>query len=390
MRTYKIAKGWGIFVLIFSPLIIIGFAYLLTMPFQNGDFTPNASWILIPISLAMIIVALIAILDVFKSRLIIEENKIIYISTFYARELHHDDIKGFTVNENYTFVQPKDKYNKRIKISKYFGGYDEINQWLVEHYTDLDLQAEQEEEKQIFENEDYGLTEDARLEKLTKAKNRASVMNWVGGIAAVWGFFFPTPYQWCMIVLMIIPLVAIAVAKFSNGLIRLDDHKGSLYPSVLNAILFPSLALALRALIDFEVFDHKNVWPLMGGLTALLLFYLLFKQKELELKKSNTKSIVSIVGISLLLLAYSFGFIIHVNCYYDNSEGEFYSATVLDKRITSGKSTTRYLELTAWGPQQEVDEVDVDKTTYNNTEIGDTVDIYYSKGKLNIPWFQVQ
>jgi hypothetical protein len=60
---------------------------------------------------------------------------------------------------------------------------------------------------------------------------------------------------------------------------------------------------------------------------------------------------------------------------------------VLAKRISSGKTTSYYLELGEWGPRDEVADVSVSNSTYKNVEIGEMVNVYLKKGKLNIPWF---
>ena len=188
MKEYKIAKGWAIFIYIFAPLLIGLFGWVLTLPFANGSFSPNASWILIPIAIAMIALMVYGVIDAYKGKLTIYEDRIVSISTFSNRELKYTDIKGFT-------------------------------------------------------------------------------------------------------------------------------------------------------------------------------------------------------SLALFLFAYSFGTVIHLNCYYDNSEAEYFTAKVLNKRISSGKTTKRYLELSTWGQQKKVDEVSVGKDFYNRTEIGDEVNIFFKKGKLEIPWF---
>ena len=99
--------------------------------------------------------------------------------------------------------------------------------------------------------------------------------------------------------------------------------------------------------------------------------------------------ILTIGGLSLLFFAYSYGVVIHYNCHYDESEAELYTAKVLNKRVSSGKLTTYYLELTSWGPQPEIDEVSVVNDLFNRIEVGDQVTVYLQKGKLEIPWFFV-
>jgi hypothetical protein len=82
------------------------------------------------------------------------------------------------------------------------------------------------------------------------------------------------------------------------------------------------------------------------------------KQQEITFMKKV--DYVTVSSLALFLFAYSFGTLIHINCYYDNSERKNFQARVLDKRISSGKSTSYYLELSTWGEQKEADEVSIE------------------------------
>jgi len=387
MREYKTAKGWAIFIYIFAPLLIGLFGWLLVLPFLNGNIEPNASWILIPVSIAMIVFMVFGVIDVYKGRLIIQDNSIKSISTISNRELAFDEIKGYTVNEQYIFVEPKNKNQKRIKISRYIGGYSEILHWLVQNFPDLDIQNAIIEEQEICNDETIGWTKEIREEKLIKAKQTSKFINWAAGLSAAWTFFYPTPYQYSILTAMVIPIIALAVVKLSNGLIRVDEKKGSAYPSVIYAFIYPSLGLMLRAVLDYDIFDYSNVWLTVTIITLAFLFLLLFKQKEITFKKKL--DFLTVSSLALFLFAYSFGTVIHTNCYYDKSEQKHFTAKVLDKRIGSGKSTSYYLKLSTWGQQDEIDEVSVGKGFYNRIEIGDEVNIYFRNGKLLIPWFIV-
>ena len=387
MKEYRIAKGWAIFIYLFAPLLIGLFGWLLIVPFQNGDFSANASWILIPISIAMIVIMVYGIIDAYKGRLIIKEDKIITIRSFSKRELKFDEVKGFTVNEQYIFVEPRDKEKKRIKISKYIGGYSEILIWLSERYPDLEEENTLKEEQEILNDKTIGWTREVRDEKLSKARQTAKLINWAAGITAAWTFFYPIPYQYSILTAMIIPIVALFIVKFFKGLIRIDDKKGSAYPSVIYAFIYPSFGIMLRSLLDYEIFDYENVWLLTIAIAVCFLFLLLFKQNEITFKKKM--DFVTVGSLSLFLFAYSFGVVIHYNCYYDESESEYFTAKVLNKRVSSGKSTTCYLKLSTWGPQKNVEEVSVGKDLFKRTEIGEQVNIYFRQGKLGIPWFIV-
>ena len=387
MKEYKIAKGWAIFIYLFAPLFIGLFSWVLTIPFQNGNLSPNASWVLIPVSIAMITLIIFGVLDTYKGRLTIQEDRITSVSLFSNRVLKFEEIKGFTVNEQYIFIQPLDKQKKKIKISKYIGGYGEILYCLSQHFPDLDELNRLVEEQDILNDDTIGWTKEAREKKILKARQTAKVINWVAGISAAWTFFYPTPYQYSILVAMIIPVVALLVAKFSDGLIRIDEKKGSAYPSVIYAFIFPSLVLMVRALLDYEIFDYNNVWQTTVIITLAFLFLLLMKQQEITFKQKS--DFITVPCLTLFLFAYSFGTVIHINCYYDDSEAEHFTAKILEKRISSGKTTTYYLELSTWGKQNEVDEVSINKSLYNRVKIDDEVNIYFRNGKLEIPWYIV-
>ncbi|WP_020531046.1 hypothetical protein [Flexithrix dorotheae] len=387
MKEYKIAKGWAIFIYLFAPLLIGLFGWVLILPFQNGDFLPNFTWILIPISVAMIAVMVFGVMEAYKGKFIISSESIKSIGSFSNKVLKFDEIKGFTVNEQYIFIEPKNRLKKRIKVSTYTGGFNEILKWLYENYPDLDQQNAIKEEQEILSDDSVGWTKEIREEKLKRARKTTKIINWAAGLVAAWIFFYPTPYQYSIFIAAVIPIIALIVTKTSNGLIRIDEKKGSAYPSVIHAFIYPSLGIMLRALLDYEIFDYENLWFTVLAITILFLVTLIIKQREITFKKKM--DFFTVGSLSLFLFAYSYGIVIHYNCFYDYSEPTFYTAKVLDKRISSGKSTTRYLELTTWGPQTEIDEVSVGKEFYNQTEIGDQVNIYFRKGNLEIPWFIV-
>jgi len=86
---------------------------------------------------------------------------------------------------------------------------------------------------------------------------------------------------------------------------------------------------------------------------------------------------------------YAFGFLITTNVAFDESEPDFYTAEVIDKHVSSGKTTTYYLKLNEWGPQTEVKDVSVAKEIYNNKEIGDRAIVYFNQGLYKIPYYAV-
>jgi hypothetical protein len=370
-----------------APVLIGLFGFLAVMPFIADEIDMTLVLILTPISIGMLTLMVLGLIDVYKGRLIIQEDRLVSIGVFKSKNLKFDEIKGYTVNEQYIFLEPNTKEKKRIKISQYIGGYNEILLWLSENYLDLNIVNEQVEEQEILNNESIGWSKENREEKLSNARKISKIINWLGGLSFAWTLFYPKPYDYAVLSAFIIPIVALIAVKLSRGLIRIDKKDGSTYPSTIFAFIFPSLGLMLRSFLDYDIFDYSNVWIKAFFVTVAFLFILLFNQKEVTFKKKQDYLTVS--SLIMFLFAYGFGAVIYLNCNLDKSEPQHYTATILDKRISTGKHTSYYLKLTAWGQQKEIDEVSVEKGLYNRVEIDSEINIYFRNGKLEIPWFIV-
>lgn len=74
----------------------------------------------------------------------------------------------------------------------------------------------------------------------------------------------------------------------------------------------------------------------------------------------------------------------------DESKPEIYKTIVLDKRVSKGRTETYYLKLSPWEKQKEIKEVSVPKNLYDTLKINDQATIKLKKGKLNIPWFEIE
>lgn len=377
-------------IYITAPLLIGLFGWLLIMPFIPGaddGISPTAYWFLAPMSLGMIVFMVVGLIDTVKGKLVVDYNKVYTVSAFSNRQLRFDEIRGYRVAENYIFIEPNIESKKRIKVSTYLSRTDEIVGWLASSYPDLDLLNAEQEEQGILGNEELGWSIKQREEKLQKARKTAKALNWIGGLVGAWTLFFSEPYEYAIIASITAPVIAVVALKLSAGLIRVDERKDSAYPSVAWAVLAPSLALCLRALLDFNIFSHSAVWVPSTIITLTFLSVLLIGNKEFKFKKALDYFAFTVVA--LMLFAYSYGAVVTVNCLNDGSEPEVYNATVLSKRISSGKTTTYYVELTPWGLRKEVEEVSVSQDLFEQLDNNDVVNIYFMEGYLDIPWFIV-
>ncbi|WP_331962517.1 hypothetical protein [Ohtaekwangia sp.] len=390
MKEYKVAKGWAIFIYIVAPVLIGVFLWVLGIQLTSltgNNISLAAQGFLILISIAMIALMIIGLIDTIKGKVVIDNDKIYTISVFSSRQLMFDEIKGYRLNDKFILIEPTVQAKKKIKISTYFSKTNEIVDWLATHYSDLDLLDAETEKQEILNNAEFGWTTEQREEKLEQAKKASKILNWAGGIAGAWAWFFASPYEYAIIACLVIPIVAILVFRFFRGLIRIDEKIKGAHPNVLWAIFFPSAALGIRALMDFNIFDYSHVWTPTLVISVICVGLLLIGNKEFNYRQ--LKDYLGVFSACLFIAFYSFGSVIILNCLYDKSEPEVFQAKILNKRKSSGKSTSYYFELTAWGKREKADEVTVYKELYEQLDVNDEVNIYFQKGEFEIPWFIV-
>jgi len=385
MNEYKIARGWAVLISI-SCLFLAGImlTFLGVLIAEHGR--EPLLWIFAPLCLGMAALSVFGMAEAIRTRCIIEQDKVVSRTALRCRELYFDEIKGYRNLAKYILIVPLDPQKKPLRISQQIQHKNELLQWLSHRFADIDVLEANEEQQAMLENEAFGASAEEREQHLKRARKVARIVNGAGIVSAAWFFFMGRPYDISLFVLMLFPVLALAVLARFRGLIRINPPQKSLYPNLTWSFLYPCLSLCLRAIIDFHIFRYNDVWlPCILIAAMLLAALLLVRRGDFNYRKA--KDYISIASISLLLFAYSYGLVISLNCEYDASQPERYTARVLDKHVTKGKSTTYTLNLSPWGPQQKEDQVDVSSRFYDKVSVNDEVLIRYKKGRFRIPWF---
>jgi len=389
MKKYRIAKGWAIFMYVFSPFLIALFGWMLVLPFlPDENIDVEAAWIMVPIALAMITVIVLGLIDTIKGTFVIDTDRIYTTNIFNKRMLLFEEIKGFRIEDKYIFVESSVKNKKRIKISTYYGKCDEIKSWLYEHYDDLAIVNVMEDEKRILQDVQFGRSVEERESRLNRARKVTRILTASAFVVSGWAFIWPQPYGIVVPALLLFPVLALLLVKISGGIIHLNDNKDSAYPTVMYCIFIPGFMLLMRALLDYNVLDYSNTWAPSILVTVFAMVVALIGNKEFAFKKA--KDYLSAALIIPFFFCASYGGLILLNCYYDQSEEQAFQSVVLSKRTSSGKHTSYYVELTPWGKQTEAEEVSIDSDLYDQFEAGDTAYVYLKKGQFDVPWFWVE
>jgi hypothetical protein len=214
----------------------------------------------------------------------------------------------------------------------------------------------------------------------------AKTLNGLAFLVLIWAIIKPEPYHYLVWTLVLLPIVTLGFIRHFDGALKLDERKtnASALPNVAIAFLLPCIGLALRAVIDFKILGWDNFW--LPFATVSLSFFLLILYCAKDIRK--------MIGTALLLVifcaVYGYATVISLNGILDQSPPTIYKASVIKKRISSGKHTSYYLRLSPWGPVKGEEEVDVGKAVYEKHPVGTGVEVIAKNGRLGIPWFLVR
>jgi hypothetical protein len=201
---------------------------------------------------------------------------------------------------------------------------------------------------------------------------------------ALWLVFYPRPYEVAVVINVLLPLAGLFFYLKYGEVVKLAARNKKDLSNLTSILLFPSIALMLRSLLDFNILYNTNYWIIIFLLAAVISAAVFLMTDEYKTRKSLA------VLMPLLFLLYSFGSVTTTNCVYDYSQPVGYRAMVVDKHVDSGKTTTYHLTLEPWGDMIEQTDASVTKKQYDKTAAGDRVDVYEFSGLWVIHWYEVQ
>ncbi|RSK51162.1 hypothetical protein [Hymenobacter rigui] len=383
--SYGTAKGWRIFLyLLVPPLIVV----MLILPFLMTEEGWNGITIgfgILGWGLALFFVY--GLVETYKARHIFSEQSIRYKGALRRKELPLEAVRGYRADDKYTYIVPVSNAYPSIRIGYTSEGYKEIQLWLAERFPNLDVQQQELEAQEILQDETLGRSVPEREEKLAQARQVARVLNTLAWAVAAWLFFYPKPYDVAVQASLGLPPVAALALLWYQGLLRADERKDSAYPALGSALFIPAVALMLRVLLDFELLDYSAAWQLAAAVAVLFGGVLAYGNRRfIKLPASRWGAVATVFFCALV---YGYSAVVAINCVFDEATPRVYAANVISKHISSGKTTTYYLKVGAWGPRTAPEDVTVTEETYDQTMPGDSVRVYQFPGRLAMPWFTV-
>ena len=382
---YLISRPWKIFACFFILLFAGAMVYVGALPFIN-HYENGLTYILLPLlSISVIAGLIVAVLDTVRRKLTITGDEVSLTSWNKTDSIPLNAIKGFRNDENYLVIEATEDFYPSLKISKYFEKREEIKSYFRDHYTDLDAAAYEETEKELMKEDELGTDEGEKTATLKKLKTRVSILNTAAVISFFWLLFYPHPYKIAIYSAAIIPWIVLYMVRDSKGIIKIDERKNSAYPNASLAFTFPMIGLLIRSLLDVSLLSWAPLIKYILFLAVVLYALALTTTKMHRNKKKFAQSLVFL----LFIAAYSYGLVAEVNSLEDKGPSKVFTATVTGKHESSGKTTTYYLSLSPWGPRKKEDDVNVARSFYERSQVGETVHVYLKNGALGGQWFFV-
>ena len=390
MQVYKIAKFWRIISYVLTPIAMVPFGFLLLIPIiPNVDINLEVYyWFLLPLSVTMLFVLIVAFVNTIIGKFVIDKNKIYTTGLFNNKQIYFNDIKGYLITEHFTFIESRND-KTRIKLSNFYENRNELQDWLIWNYKNLNELEIIQEKQEILSKQDLGWTIEERESKFSKYKRLAKILNWLGGIIAIGTTLLLKTSDYIILLCIVYPIFCLLAILFSKGLLTIDERNEAVYPSVFWAFFAPTSVVFLRALMYFKIYNYDNVWLLTAVIAFSFFFTLIINNRGFVFNKFEKTSTILIFSF-FIVFGYSFGTVINLNCALDDSQLKKFKTIVLDKRITKGKSTNYYFTVSPWNNQKEPKEENTNETDYELIKKGDTITINFYEGKLNIPWYEIK
>lgn len=377
-QEFTVSTGMKIFYGVLA-IGLFGFSlFLFSIP-KNPDVSPAVY--LLP--LAFLVFPILIIINIFKRKVTIGNDRILCIKLFSQKELATTDIKGYRAGQKVISLESNSPDNK-ITISNYIDLSDSENllSWIKENFTDLDATDLKASEEYFLNEQHLGFTVEDRIQTLKKANVTANVYNAIGFVGGL-GIIFLKDDYFRMCCALIYPILGIFIMAFSKGLIKfISNKKKSVYPFVMLGFFMPGLILFFYSL-DIHVLQYHNMWLPLFIISTVLLGALYRFGINKEAGSANGQIILML----FITVIYSFGGLITINCNFDKSSSQEFHTSITNKWTTSGKGSHYHIKLKPWQKSQGSQEIDISRSEYESTSIGTSVSVFVKKGYLSIPWY---
>jgi hypothetical protein len=327
------------------------------------------------------------ILSIFRSRVTLRVDRIELRGLVKTRTLLRDDILGRRLVRPHNsppilVLVPRNVSQKQMKIGLIYNFDAAFQDWTA-FLPDLDEQDLRANRQEIMSNPALGITPNDRTDALQRAQRFSRFLMALTFVAGAWAWIDPRPYRLVISLLGLLPWVAVVITARSAGLFRIDQKPNDPHPSVAIPFLLPGAVLMLRVIHDMNSVEWIGPFCLSIALAGFLTAAAIMSDRSLRSR------VITGLLIFVFSMSYGYGAGMEANALLDRSAASVYAVRVTDKRESSGRSTTFYLNLAPWGPMHKGNKVSVSPRFYRSVKAGDTVCVALRPGALHLPWYIV-
>lgn len=384
-QEFTLSKYWKAFYGIVATGAGSASIFLLTK--LSSAKSPSA---LIALSVVFLIFGIIMALYILRRKVVLSKNSISVSGILGTREFANNEVKGFRLEAKAILIFSNTECVRRIMINDYdsIGNSNALINELTERYPDLDAIDYQAGLSDILQSDELGLSEDERMNSLRSAGRLAFIYNIFGLVVFIGSIFFVDALiasDLYSVVLIIYPLVGLLLMATQKGLIKFATKKTSPLYSLYYSMFMSCVFLVGKPLVKYSLIDFSTAWFSIGGV-AVVFFGLLYWKG-----KADAASAVKghVVAMFLVALAYGFGFAIMVNCMFDTTKPQIFTAKIEKVYITTGKRTIYNVTVAPWGPVHKSKSIQVAETVFYRLTVGNDIGVELRPGLFSMPWYQL-
>ncbi len=409
MTEYKFPKTYKhdikyISLVIIIPIVVSLLIFLFIKPVFNYIFIDNH---ILQILIAFLYLSWL--LCITRRKIIIDEDKIVFIDLFSRKEFLFSDAKWYKITKIDNSTKNKTKIDKyyeiihtdfsksSIKMPLYFCKNKELTKILRTKLKDI-TSAEYQDEKDKILSKIWKTKEEQELFVKRIATIR-KILNWWGFIFSLLLIFFPQKFvsllifppdialfinKIIIIITIAIPLLALTLIIYWRGLvsISISEFWRQWQEDVFPAVLVPSLALTIKDIyINIWNLDRLIIITIFLTITfSIIFFFVLYKIKFLKVK-------LFIFFLFYFSLYFS-GSVRVVNFFAVNKPEEIAKELVSDKYIKirwwRHRSKDYYFKV-----RNNMVYIEVTKDVYDIINIWEPIEVHMVSWLLDIKWFYV-
>ena len=399
LSVHRVSNRWRWFTVVAVPpsVALMGWGALEIFRNNLDEDGSTEVWALVfaVVVLGGVAIGLLgALIWAFRARVIIDGDQMTIRGAFRTTTFTPDRMEGFQYLNDQFNVYLKDR-RFAVEIA-YFENMPLITQWVREHTYDIVAELLEEEDREIRNDVDLGMTADARSETLKSLRNWiiwANTLIYAATGTVVVNFLFFEDLrveQGAITILIMTPILLYLFAIMNRGQIRIDQEEGSRYPEIFTALMTSGVALAFLSLLDRGALLDGSLYELLFvAILANGLIWCFIDARRLVTLWERGRAAAVMTAIAYLAMSgfWAGGFVYQVNKHLDESPTEWHATEIVEKKIESGKTTSYSVKLAPWNSSfSEPVKYTLRRDEFELFEEGMPVVIGVRAGALNMAW----